>query len=167
MVENSVQATSLLKPNIITVERTFAAKREAVWNAWRDPELVARWWGGTDQGAVLVKIDFRVGGKLLYCMRLENGYEFWGTGTYLDIDEPNRFTMTDQFADKDGNPVAGSVYGMEDDFPFEMIIRVAFFELPSGSTQIKLVHEGMPVGENTEGALKWWNQSFDKLARLL
>jgi len=55
--------------NEIVIARLFDAPREAVWRVWTVPELVMMWWGPRDFTAPSCKIDFRVGGSYLYCMR--------------------------------------------------------------------------------------------------
>ena len=53
----------------MVVTRIFDAPRELVWKAWTDPQYVMQWWGPKGFTAPVCKIDFRVGGKFLCCMR--------------------------------------------------------------------------------------------------
>jgi uncharacterized protein YndB with AHSA1/START domain len=41
------------------------------------------------------KIDLRVGGKFLYCMRTPDGKDYWNTGVYCEIVERERIVSTD------------------------------------------------------------------------
>lgn len=52
----------------IVVTRKFDASRERIWKAWADPKHFANWWGPKAFTAPHVSIDFREGGKYLYCM---------------------------------------------------------------------------------------------------
>jgi hypothetical protein len=74
--------------------------------------------------------------------------------------------VTDSFADKDGNVVPASYYGMGEDFPLELQVIVTFEE-QGGKTKMTLRHVGMPAGQASEMAGTGWNESFDKLAESL
>jgi len=152
----------------LVIERTFDAPRELVWKAWTDPEGAKRWWGPRGFTAPTIRIDFRVGGKTLFAMQspdFNDGKPIWSTGVYREIVPMERIVTTDSFADENGNVVPASHYGMEGDFPAEMVVTVTFEDV-GGKTKMTLRHEGMPASE-TSGANEGWNQSFDKLAEML
>jgi len=149
----------------LTITRTFDASRELVWKAWTDPEQVKRWWGPKAYTAPVCKIDLREGGKYLYCMRSPEGQDFWSTGVYREIVEPERITYTHSFADKKGNVVPATHYGMSVDFPLEMQMVVTF-DVQAGKAKITLHHAGVPT-VMLELARAGWNESFDKLAESL
>ena len=123
------------------------------------------WWGPRGYTAPVVKSDFRVGGKYLFCMRSPEGQDFWSTGVYREIVAPERFVCTDSFADAQGNVVPASHYGMGE-WPLELEITVSFEEV-NGKTKMTLKHAGMPTGPGSEMAGAGWNESFDKLAEYL
>ena len=52
----------------ITVTRIFNAPVGLVWKTWTDPELVKRWKSDTFYLSVS-KLDFRVGGESIVCMK--------------------------------------------------------------------------------------------------
>jgi uncharacterized protein YndB with AHSA1/START domain len=56
---------------------------------------VKRWWGPKGFTAPVCKIDLRVGSKFLYCMRSPDGKDYWNTGVYREIVEPERIVSTD------------------------------------------------------------------------
>jgi uncharacterized protein YndB with AHSA1/START domain len=64
----------------------------------------------------VAKIDLRVGGVYLNCMRSPEGKDFWSKGVFDEIVVPERLVMTDSFADEKGNTVPASYYGLSDDF---------------------------------------------------
>jgi uncharacterized protein YndB with AHSA1/START domain len=146
----------------LVIERVFDAPRELVWRAWTDCEHVKKWWGPKDFTAPSCEIDLRVGGKYLFCMRDADGKDYWSTGLYKEIAEPERLVCTDSFADERGNVVSATHYGMGDDIPLEMLITVTLAD-QGGKTKMTLRHEGFPAGEHFDGANEGWNQSFDKL----
>jgi uncharacterized protein YndB with AHSA1/START domain len=153
----------------LVIERSFDAPRELVWKAWSDPEMLQRWWGPAGFTSPHSNVDFRVGGKWLVSMMSPDwmdGREIWATGTYREIVDLERIVTTDSFADEKGNIVPASHYGMEGDFPLEMLITVTF-EDAGGKTNMTLCHAGLPAGEHLSGANEGWSQSFDKLEQLV
>jgi len=169
MTTRSNPAKAAEKP-VLVITRVFDAPRKLVWKAWTEPERVARWWGPKDFTAPAIKSDFRVGGKYLYCMHGPAGSPFdkdlWSTGVYEEIIPLKKIVATDSFADEHGNVVPASHYGMPGDLPLEFRVTVTF-EDDDGRTKLTLTHEGLPAGEQSEGAAVGWNQSLDKLAASL
>lgn len=156
----SAQQTALV------IIREFDAPRELVWRAWSDPELSKRWWGPKGFTAPVIEIDFRVGGRYLFCMRSPEGKDFWSTGTYREIVPMERIVCSDSFADEHGNAVPATYYGFGEDFPLELQIAVTFEER-GGKPKMTLTHTGMPGGDMSAMATAGWNESFDKLAAAL
>jgi len=146
----------------LVITRVFGAPRGAVWNAWTDPRRFMRWWGPKGFTTPVCKIDLRAGGGYLYCMRSPEGKDYWGTGVYREIVPMERIVMTDSFADEKGNVVPASHYGMQGEWPLELLVTVTF-EDDGGKTTMTLRHTGIPSG--TMGDCKTgWSESFDKLA---
>jgi len=154
--------------NELIITRVFDAPRERVWKAWTDSEMLKRWWGPKGFSSPVAKFDLKVGGKYLNCMRSPEGKDYWSTGVYRKIMEPEQLIMTDSFADQEGNVVPATHYGLGADFPLEMQISV-MFEEQTGRTKLTLKHSGTAgVNEKDLSDMEQgWNQSFDKLAELL
>ncbi len=150
----------------LVITRIFNAPREVVWKAWTDPERLVRWWGPKTFTAPVCQLDLRVGGKYLFCMRSPEGLDFWSTGEYREIVEPERMVYTDSFADAEGNVVPATHYGMDADFPLEMLVTVTFEEY-EGKTKLTLRHSGLPAGTMSDMTGQGWSESFDKLAESL
>jgi uncharacterized protein YndB with AHSA1/START domain len=150
----------------LVITRIFDAPREIVWKAWTEPEQLLRWWGPKGFTAPICKIDFRVGGAYLFCMRSPEGQEFWSTGVYREIIPLERFVCTDSFADAEGNVIPASQYGMPGDWPLELLVTVTFEEV-DGKTKLTLRHAGIPEGQMTDMTSAGWNESFDKLTESL
>jgi len=150
----------------LVITRVFDAPLEMVWRHFTEPELVKRWWGPEGYTAPSVKMDLRVGGESLFCMRSPEGQEIWSKGVYREIVPMERIVTTDSFADEKGNVVTATYYGMSSDFPLELLITMTFKEY-GGKTEFTLKHSGMPSGPDLDGARTGWNQSFDKLAEVL
>lgn len=152
-----------MKSDELVIVRTFDAARQRVWQAWTDPEQLMHWWGPKDFIAPGCKIDLRVGGRYLFCMRSPEEHDFWSTGVYREILAPEKLVCTDSFADDKGNVVPATYYGMGKDFPLELIITITLAE-DDGKTTMTLRHRGIPAGEMRKLCAIGWNESFDKLA---
>lgn len=148
----------------LTLTRIFDAPRKEVWRAWTEPEQAKKWWGPKNFTSPAAKIDLRVGGKYLNCMRGPDGKDYWSTGVYREIVPGERLVCTDSFADEKGNIVPASYYGMTGDWPLELLVTVTFEDAGSGKTKMILRHEGIPEGMMREMTASGWSESFDKLA---
>lgn len=155
--------TTLKNKSDLIITRIFDAPRELAWKAWTEPERVKKWWGPQYFTAPVVKLDLRVGGTYLSCMRGPDGKDYWSTGVYREIVPNEKLVMTDCFADEKGNVVPASHYGMGGDFPLELLVTVTF-EAIGKRTKMVLRHEGIPEGQMKELTLAGWSGSFDKLA---
>ena len=150
----------------LVITRIFDAPRSRVFKAWTEPEQSKRWWGPKGFTTPFAKIDLRVGGKYLNCMRSPEGKDYWSTGVYREIVRPERIVCTDSFADEKGNVVPATHYDISSNFPLEMLITVTFEEL-GGKTQMTLRHLGIPPGKDHDDCHQGWSEFFDKLAEFL
>lgn len=74
----------------IRIERIFDAPRGLVWEAWTDPEHIAKWWGPNGFTTTTSRFDFRVGGQWLHTMHGPDGTDYPNEVTYTAITEPER-----------------------------------------------------------------------------
>lgn len=84
-----------LGANDLTVSRVIKAPREVVWEAWRNPEHLAKWWAPEPVKTEVRALDLRPGGAFDTLMTLPDGTEIGGEGCFLDIAEPERIVFTD------------------------------------------------------------------------
>jgi uncharacterized protein YndB with AHSA1/START domain len=99
-------ATTLQKDvnnNRIQVRRKFNAPLPDVWKAWTDSSLLDQWWAPKPWRAETKSMDFREGGRWLYCMVGPDGARHWSFSEYKTIVPQKRFVATDAFCDEDGN----------------------------------------------------------------
>lgn len=155
----------------IRITRTFDAPKDLVWRAWTDPELLVQWWGPRGFTSPVCKIDLKVGGTYLYCMRSEDGQDFWSGGVFKEIVPMKKIVCTDYFADKDGNKLTPQTYGMDENFPEEMDIVVTFEE-QMGKTTLTIVYPIPDDFKIREALLKsgmeaGWNESLDKIEEVI
>jgi uncharacterized protein YndB with AHSA1/START domain len=97
----------------MVVTRVFDAPRELVWKAWTDPKYVMQWWGPKGFTSPVCKMDFRVGGKFLCCMRTPDGQECWNAGEYHEIVLHEKIVSSMYFSDSKGNKVEPAQLGIE------------------------------------------------------
>ena len=147
--------------NEIVINRVFNLPVSVVWLAWTDAEYFKKWWGPRGFTCPSSKMEARVGGKYLSCMRGPDGKEFWSTGVVKELIPERKLVVTDSFSDDKGNIKPASEYGMPGDWPKELLITV-YLEEADGATKMKLKHQGIP-NEMREDCIKGWNESFDKL----
>jgi uncharacterized protein YndB with AHSA1/START domain len=90
----------------MVVTRIFDAPRELVWKAWTDPKYVMQWWGPKGFTAPVCQMDFRVGGKLLVCMKAPDGQECgWNAVEYHEIVPQEKIVSSMYFSDSKGNKI--------------------------------------------------------------
>ena len=147
--------------NEIVINRVFNLPVSVVWLAWTDAEYFKKWWGPRGFTCPSSKMEAKVGGKYLSCMRGPDGKEFWSTGVVKELIPERKLVVTDSFSDDKGNIKPASENGMPGDWPKDLLITV-YLEEADGATKMKLKHQGIP-NEMREDCIKGWNESFDKL----
>lgn len=88
--------------NVLTVERTFNAPRDLVWQAFTDPKHIEKWWGPRGWQTIVFKMDVRPGGVWHFVMRGPEGMESWGLATYREVSAPTRLTYDDAWSNPEG-----------------------------------------------------------------
>jgi uncharacterized protein YndB with AHSA1/START domain len=76
-----------------TIERSFDAPREVVWQAWTTPAHFARWFGTEATEMRDVEFDLRPGGAWHGTMVLADGTEIHWHGVFIEVEEPSRLVM--------------------------------------------------------------------------
>jgi uncharacterized protein YndB with AHSA1/START domain len=132
----SVQTASSLR-----ITRLIEADRQAVWDAWTQPEQMRKWSCPAPGGVQDLACDFRVGGSYTLRMKVEDN-EYTAFGTYKEIDEPKRLVYTWDWKEED-HKVGETLVTVE-------------FEARGGATKVVLVHEGFPAPEAREGHEQGW-----------
>ncbi len=59
----------------ITLERTFEATVDEIWELWTTKEGLESWWGPEGFSVKVHKLDLRPGGERLYAMSARSGAE--------------------------------------------------------------------------------------------
>jgi len=126
-----------------------------------------QWWGPKGFTAPVCKMDFRVGGKLLCCMKAPDGQEFWNGGEYFEIVVHEKIVYSMYFADAAGNKVQPAQYGIEHEAMDDAHDVVIFEDFGDGQTKLTFIgNESMESAKNS-GQLEGWNQILDKVVAVV
>lgn len=155
------------EPERMVITRIFDAPRELVWKAWTDPQYVMQWWGPKGFTSPICRIDFRVGGKFLCCMRSPDGQEFWNGGEYHEIVPHEKIVSSMYFADAEGNKVDPSVYGIEHEAIADACDVTLFEDLGNGQTKLTFIGNETKEEAENSGQAEGWNQILEKLAAIV
>lgn len=104
------------KPNEIYITRLYDAPVKLVWDAWTDPEQVAKWWGPRGFTLTTHSKDLKAGGHWKYTMHGPDGVDYPNNTKYYEVekysrlvydhggndDQPPLFRVTVQFTDIKG-----------------------------------------------------------------
>jgi uncharacterized protein YndB with AHSA1/START domain len=77
----------------IVSARTFDAPRARVFDAFRDPRRLARWWGPEGFTSTFHEFDFRPGGAWRFTMLAPDGAAFPNESAFVEIAEPERIVL--------------------------------------------------------------------------
>jgi uncharacterized protein YndB with AHSA1/START domain len=136
------------------VVRRFSHSAERVFDAWLDPDILARWMFGPrvrDVKIVRLTLDARAGGNFSFVVD-RHGDEVDHVGEYLEIDRPRRLVFF--WATRDSLPETSRV-----------IIEIE----PLGrGCELRLTHEmGDGWAEYVQPAAGSWRQMLEALERAL
>ena len=159
MTNNTVNETERM-----TITRIFDAPRELVWKAWTDPEYVKQWWGPRGFTAPFCKMDFRVGGRSLYCMRAPDGQEFWNGVEYFEIVPFEKIVSLMYFSDPQGNRIEAAEAGVEHEAIENARDVVLFEDLGGGRTKLTFIGNETMQNALQSGQLEGTRQILEKLA---
>lgn len=154
----------------ITIERTFNAPIEKVFEAFTNPEILRMWWAPKTMSNSFLSADVKEGGLLRYCFKLDDGgEEYWGRGIYVKIENPSYLSYKDCFTDNEGYDVPSSYYGMKDSKSEEITETLVefFFSTDGAMTTVKMVGENPYDEKMASDMIDGWNGMFDNLVKTL
>lgn len=171
MAQGTAEKNTAASEEAFTISRTFDAPRELVWKAWTDPDQMIQWWGPKGFRVASQKLDFRPGGKYLYCLQSPGGQEMWGKFIYREIVEPEKLVFVTGFSDKDGNITK---HPMSPTWPSETLSTITFEAvgektrltihwLPLNATEVERATFQAGKASMSMG----WTGTLDQLAQFL
>ncbi len=139
--------------NSVSLHRVFAAPVEKVYRAFTDADAMAAWLPPYGFTCKVHDMDFKVGGS--YKMSFTNfttGNSHSFGGEYIEIIPNERLKYTDRFDDPN--------------LPGIMITTIEFKAVLCG-TEMFATQEGIPAVIPAEMCYLGWQESLDKLKRLV
>lgn len=139
--------------NSVSLHRVIKAKPEKVFKAFSDPVAHSTWLPPYGFVCTIQHMDFKVGGRYemtFINFSTGNGHSFGGE--YIEIKENEFIKYNDRFDDPN--------------LPGEMTTTVWLKEV-IGGTELKVLQEGIPDVIPTEMCYLGWQDSLDKLIRLV
>ncbi len=143
----------------VTLEHTFTAPRQIVWDAWTDSRHLAQWWGPDHFTAPVCDLELRIGGSLRIDMLGPDGQIYPMTGVVTELDPPQRLAFRSTALDNAGTPLFDiqNTIGFADDGAHTHLTLEARV----------LTTYGENAGMYLSGMEAGWSQSLGKLDRLL
>jgi uncharacterized protein YndB with AHSA1/START domain len=150
----------------VTLERTFAAPIDEVWELWTTKEGIESWWGPDGFAVKVQQIDLRPGGELVYAMTATapDQMEFLKKAgmpattvsrlTYTEVVPPRRLAYSH---------TADFIPGVE---PYEVPTTVELEEVPDGVRMV-LSFTAMHDEHWTNLAVMGWESELGRLEKLL
>ncbi|MDH7463123.1 SRPBCC family protein [Chitinophagaceae bacterium 26-R-25] len=140
-------------PNSVSLHRVLKASPEKVYRAFTEALAIASWLPPYGFLCTVHEMDVKVGGRFkmsFHNFSTSHAHSFGGE--YLEV-KPNEFLKyTDKFDDPN--------------LPGEMVTSVTLRKVIVG-TEIKITQEGIPDVIPAEMCYLGWQESLDKLMRLV
>jgi uncharacterized protein YndB with AHSA1/START domain len=136
----------------IRITRVFDAPRALVWQAWTDPEHLARWWGpeGRTTPVDSVTLELRPGGTFrVGSISDEHGDDMVTLGRFREVAEPERLVLEE---------------AAEDSWHDGAVSEVTLIELEDGRTEMRFRATIHTTEEMIGIAEVGLTSAFDRLA---
>lgn len=124
------------KPNEFTITRIYDAPIKMVWDAWTDPQKVAKWWGPRGFTLTTHSKDLKPGGHWHYTMHRPDGTDYPNRTHYYEVEKHSRLVY-DHGANENQPPlfrVTAVFTNLKDKTKMEMTMSLASAE---AATEIK------------------------------
>lgn len=150
----------------VTIERTYRAGIQDVWDLWTTKEGIEAWWGPGGFRVTVRALDLRPGGELRYAMTAIDPPQvaFMKQAgmpvtqelriTYTEVRPPHRLAYVH---------LADFIPGVE---PYDVATVVELEETPQG-VRLVLTFDAMHSDEWTERAVMGWEGELGRLALVL
>ena len=136
----------------------MAAPRQAVWDAWTQPDQFKQWYMPAPFSVPSCEFDLRPGGQLRVDTQGPDGSIMPMTGEFKVVDELNKLVLTNSPLDADGNKL------------FEVQHTVLITET-DGYTVLNITSEVLSAGPNADQFLNGMepglNQALDQMIQLV
>jgi uncharacterized protein YndB with AHSA1/START domain len=147
-------------PKGFTIERTFKAAPEKVWEMWTTKEGLMKWWAPSAQEMgyqfTVKEIDVRQGGKFAFEMKAKD-HTVVNHGTYTLVQPFWELGWTWRF----------DIFLGPGEQPYDVPIFVALSKAPGGGTKMTFTQGPLATPEHTEGSRQGVLANFAKLEKAL
>jgi len=132
----------------LTIERTYDATPQEVWQAWTDPQALMRWFGPGDTDAMLdAELDVRTGGRYGISFTTLDGEHHHVGGTYQEVQSGRKLVFTWAWRST----------------PERESLVTLLFEPAGSGTHLVFRHEQFFDDAAREGHARGWAGAFAKL----
>jgi uncharacterized protein YndB with AHSA1/START domain len=170
MTKESISAVP--SERVLTIERTFEAPRELVFEAFTDPQHLIKWWGPEGCTIIACETDVKPGGAWSIAMRTPRILAQFAQrypvkvasdsewiiekqrGMYLEVTKPERLSFTYAFEDDAGQP------------RHQMVVTLTFAD-EDGRTRLTLHQATFESGAARNDHERGWAEAFDHLVEYL
>ncbi|HYE56579.1 MAG TPA: SRPBCC family protein [Chitinophagaceae bacterium] len=142
-----------MSDNSVSLHRVLKAVPEKVFRAFTEPNAIASWLPPYGFLCTVHEMNVKEGGTFrmsFHNFSTGNGHSFGGK--YVEIKPAEFLKYTDQFDDPN--------------LPGEMITSVSLRKVSAG-TEIKIFQEGIPAVIPADMCYLGWQESLEKLAKLV
>ena len=150
----------------VTVERTFQASAEEVWELWTTRDGIEAWWGPEGFSVTVRALDLRPGGVLDYTMTATRAEEIeYMKKAGMPLSTLNKITFTEVTAPRRlaYRELVDFIPGVE---PYEVAVVIDFLPVPDG-VRVAVNFDRMHDDHWTSLAKLGRESELDRLARLL
>lgn len=137
----------------LRITKLIAATPEQVFEAWTNPDIMAKWSAPEGINQIDCTSSLEVGGSYEIVMTNDEGLLHTAFGSYLEIDRPNRLVYTWDWREE--------AFKMDVD----TVITVEFNAL-GDSTEVIMTHDLFPNREMSEAHEQGWSSCLNRLERL-
>jgi len=146
----------------LVLHRVIRAPQDAIWRAWTDPDLLARWWIPAPSTLAVDRLDVRPGGAFVTRMS-DDGSDFvpHTDGIFLVVEPHERLVFTNAI-DGHWRPASPA--------PVAMTAEITLAEHAEGTSYTATVRHGSPQQRDLHeelGFFDGWGAVTDALAALL
>jgi uncharacterized protein YndB with AHSA1/START domain len=141
---------STIDPTLdLTLQRVIRAPRRAIWRAWTNPDLLARWWVPAPTVSRVDRLEVRPGGAFVTSMS-DDGQAFvpHTDGIFLVVEPDERIVFTNAI-DSAWRPAPPA--------PVAMTAEIVLADHPDGTDYRAIVRHGDPAARDRHEELGFFD----------
>ena len=147
----------------ISMQRTFKAAMDLVWELWTTKEGIESWWGPPGFDVIVNRIELRVGGALEYVMTATGPEQIAfmkQANQPLSMTLKARYTLVEPKRRASWMNLADFIPGVE---PYEVETRLTLVGVDRQTTRVELDFDAMHDDFYTSMAQQGWEAELGKL----